>query len=182
MPKELIYQYVKEFTAGRVASGFSHCHRVYHLARELDVDNYDDEILYAACYLHDTVVGFDGHLKSAEKAEQILHEIGFPATKINQVVDAIKSHWPGENPKTVEAKLLHDANLIDSLGAIGIVRLSIGASFWYQYKTLKEVLDLIKDYRKKSSLLIFPKSKDIATIKIKFMDQLIEEMDKEEHL
>ena len=182
MPKELIYQYVKEFTAGRVASGFSHCHRVYHLARELGVDGYDDEILYAACYLHDTVVGFDGHLKSAEKAEQILHEIGYSATKIGSVIDAIKSHWPGENPQSTEAKLLHDANLIDSLGAIGIVRLSIGASFWYQYKTLKEVLDLIKDYRKKAQLLIYPKSKEISKIKIQFMDQLIEEMDKEEHL
>jgi len=127
-------------------------------------------------------VGTDGHLRSAEKAEQILHEVGFPATKISAVVDAIKSHWPGQNPQSVEAKLLHDANLIDSLGAIGVVRLSIGASFWYQYKTLNEVLNLIKDYRNKAGSLIYPKSKEIAKIKIQFMDQLIEEMDKEEHL
>lgn len=182
MPKELIYQYVKEFTSGRVASGFSHCHRVYHLARELGVTDYDDDILYAACYLHDTVIGKEGHLRSAEKAEQILHEIGFPVQKISKVVESIKSHWPGENPKLIEAQLLHDANLIDSLGAIGVVRLSIGAFHWYQARTLKEVLDLIKEYRRNASKLIFPKSKAIAEIKIKFMDQLIEEMDKEEHL
>ncbi|OHD40295.1 MAG: hypothetical protein A2086_03675 [Spirochaetes bacterium GWD1_27_9] len=182
MPRDLIYQYAKEFTAGRIASGFSHCSRVYHLARELDVQGYDDDILYASSFLHDIVVGVDSHVKSAEKAEQILHEVGFPPEKINKVIDCIKSHWPGENPQSVEAKILHDANLIDSLGAIGVVRLSIGASFWYQYKTLKDVLDLIKDYKNKASLLIFPKSKEIAKEKIKFMDTVIQELEAEEHL
>jgi len=129
MPRNMIYQYVKDLTAGRLASGFNHCTRVYHLARELDVADYDDDILYAACYLHDLVVGEDGYKKSAERAEQILHEVGFPASKISPVVEAILTHWPGENPQTIEAKLLHDANLLDSLGAIGVVRLSIGAFF-----------------------------------------------------
>ena len=100
MSKELIYQYVKQFTAGRIASGFSHSHRVYHIARELGVDNYDEEILHAACYLHDTVIGYDSHTKSAEKAEQILREVGFPATKIDQVVEAIAQ--PGETPKQLK--------------------------------------------------------------------------------
>jgi HD superfamily phosphodiesterase len=182
MPRDLIYRYVKEFTAGRLASGFSHCHRVYHLAREIEIEDYDDDILYAACYLHDTIVGPEGHLKSAEKAEHILQEIGFPADKINPVVECIKAHWPGEKPNTREAQLLHDANLIDSLGAIGIVRLSAGAFLWYQLNSLKDVLKLLKDYREKANLLIFPKSKELAKEKIKFMDMIIKELEDEEHL
>lgn len=182
MPRNMIYQYVKDFTSGRIASGFGHCYRVYHLARELDVTDYDDEVLYAACFLHDIVLGENGHVKSGDKAEQVLHEVGFPPSKISSVVEAIKSHWPGCTPLSVEAKLLHDANLLDSLGAIGIVRLSIGAFFWYHYKNLNEVLDLIKDYRAKSDLLIYPKSKELSVIKVKFMDQLIDELDKEENL
>ena len=182
MPRDLIYQYAKEFTAGRIASGFSHCHRVYHLARELS-GSYDDDILYAACYLHDLDISEDGSAVSAEKAEHILQEIGFHATKINFVVEAIKTHWPdGKRPEIPEAILLHDANLIDSLGAIGVIRLAIGASYWYQYKTLKQVLDLIKEFREKARLLILPKSKELAEIKIKFMDSIIKELEEEEHL
>jgi uncharacterized protein len=182
MPRDLIYQYAKEFSAGRIASGFSHCHRVYHLARELS-ESYDDDILYAACYLHDTDVSEEGHLRSAEKAEHILQEIGFSADKINAVVEAIKTHWPDEKkPVTAEAILLHDANLIDSLGAIGVVRLSIGATYWYQYKTLKQVLNLIKEFREKADMLILPKSKELAKEKIRFMDMIIKELEDEEHL
>jgi len=184
MYKETITQYVKNITAGRLASGFSHCYRVYHLARELDIDKYDDEILFAACFLHDVVLGFEGHLRSAEKAEQILHEVGFPANKINIVCQVIKSHWPedGIDPVGSEGILLHDANLIDSLGAMGVVRLSIGSFYWYNHKTLTDTLDLIKQYRDRSRLLILPKSKNMAKEKIEIMDNIIEHMESEELL
>ena len=33
--RKLIVQYVKDLTAGRLASGFEHSYRVYHLAREI---------------------------------------------------------------------------------------------------------------------------------------------------
>ena len=181
MARNIINQYVKDLTGDRLASGYGHCYRVYHLARELD-DNYDDDILYASCFLHDIVTATDDkqmYEQSAEKAEQLLHEVGFPAEKINTVTECIKSHWPGSNPKIKEAQLLHDANLIDSLGAIGVVRLSIGAFFWYHLKNLQQVLDLIKDFKNKSEHLIFPKSKKLAKIKIEFMDKLIEEIEKE---
>jgi uncharacterized protein len=180
--RNMIYRYVKDLTAGRLASGYSHCYRVYHLARELEVE-YDDDILYAACFLHDIVVEEpDNCEQSAVKAENILHEVGFPPEKIGAVTECIKTHMPGGNPKLPEAKLLHDANLMDSLGAIGIVRLSIGAFFWYHKKNLKEVFDLIKEMRKKAESLIYPKSKELAKIKIEFMDQLIDEIDKEQML
>ncbi len=182
MPRNMIYQYVKDITAGRIASGFNHCTRIYHLARELDVEGYDDDILYAACYLHDVVIGENGYKLSAEKAEQILHEVGFPPNKIQPVKEAILTHWPGENPQTLEAKLLHDANLLDSLGAIGIVRLSIGAFFWYHYKTLRDVLNLLREYREFGKKLIFPRSKELAEKKLKFMDEAIIELELEEHL
>lgn len=184
MPRNIINQYVKDLTGDRLASGYGHCYRVYHLARELD-DNFDDDILYASCFLHDTVTGPDDdklYELAAEKAEQLLHEAGFPAEKINLVSECIRTHLPGNKPTIKEAQLLHDANLIDSLGAIGVVRLSIGAFFWYHYKNLNQVLDLIKSFREKSKYLIFPKSIKLSKIKIDFMDKLISEMEKEELL
>lgn len=184
MTRNIIHQYVKDLTGDRLASGYGHCYRVYHLARELD-DNYDDDILYASCFLHDIVTGSDDLdviKKSAIKAEQLLHEVGFPAEKINTVVECIETHWPGQKPKIKEAQMLHDANLLDSLGAIGVLRLSIGAFFWHHKKNLKQVLELIKSFRQKDKYLIFNKSKELAKTKLKFMDQLIEEIEKEQHL
>lgn len=184
MPRNVIYQYIKDITAGRIASGFNHCNRVYHLARELDIDDYDDDILYASCFMHDIIVGpgEDVYNKSAEKAEQLLHEVGFPAEKINKVVECIRTHFPGANPTLTEAKMLHDANLLDSLGAIGIVRLSIGAFFWHHLKTLNDVLVLIKKFKEKEKFLIFDKSRDLAKEKIDFMDKAIDELEQERNL
>ena len=182
MPRNMIHQYVKDLTGDRLASGYEHCYRVYHLARELDT-NYDEDVLYAACFLHDLITtGNDFHIKSAEKAEQLLHEVGFPAEKISTVVECIRTHAPDEKPILKEAQLRHDANLIDSLGAIGVIRLSIGAFFWHHLKNLKQIVDLIKSYRNKASNLIFPKAKELAKIKIEFMDKLLSELDKEENL
>lgn len=183
MARNVIYQYVKDFSSGRIASGFNHCNRIYHLARELDVNDYDDDVLYAACFLHDIVVGVENTVESsALKAEQLLHEASFPAEKISKVIECINTHNPGMNPELVEAKLLHDANLLDSLGAIGMVRLSIGAFFWHHLKTLKDVLNLIKEFKEKSNSLIFDKSKELAKEKIKFMDEAIKELELERNL
>jgi len=44
------------------------------------------------------------------------------------------------------------------------------------------VLDLIKDYRNKAKELIFPRARELAEKKIKFMDELIFELEAEEHL
>lgn len=181
MSSNMIRQYVKDLTGDRLASGYGHCYRVYHLARELD-DEYDNDILYASCFLHDIITGPDSHQKSADKAEQLLHEVGFPPEKINSVVECIKTHWPGSNPQLKEAKMLHDANLMDSLGAIGVIRLSIGAFFWYHVNSLKKVVDLIKEFREKAQYLIFDKSKKLAEQKIKFMDDLLKELEDEQHL
>ena len=55
--RKLIVQYVKDLTAGRLASGFEHSYRVYHLAREIgEGEPYDDDVLHAACFLHNVEI------------------------------------------------------------------------------------------------------------------------------
>ena len=76
MARNMIHQYVKDLTSDRLASGYGHCYRVYHLARELEIQDYDDDILFASCFLHDIVTGSDDNLiyeESANKAEQLLY-------------------------------------------------------------------------------------------------------------
>ena len=115
---------------------FSHQPRLYALACELaDGRPLDDDILYAACWLHDLGV-FIGHRPEAPallatwdnvayaiaQTPPLLLRLGFPADKIPAVQAAIRDHHPQARPTTIEAILLHDADLLELLGAVGLLR------------------------------------------------------------
>src|SRR5216117_3566778 len=85
---------------------FSHQPRLYALARELAEDRpFDDNVLYAAVWLHDLGV-FVGHRPedpealarwdsvayAVERAPAILDRFGFPHGKIPAVIEAIRTH------------------------------------------------------------------------------------------
>ena len=61
---------------------------------------------------------------SAVYAETILRDAGVPENITFQTVNAIKRHRfrRGEAPDTLEAKILYDADKLDSLGAVGLGR------------------------------------------------------------
>jgi hypothetical protein len=80
-------------------------------------------------------------------------------------------------PDSMEAKLLHDADLLDLIGATGIVRLSAACNIKC---TVIEALDYIKKHRDLAyKNLILDKSKELAEDKIKFMDDAIKQIEKE---
>jgi HD superfamily phosphodiesterase len=163
-------------TGGRLARGIDHCNRVYHLAKRL-ADHYDDDILHAATYLHDIILAEPHQLQSAEKAEAVLHEAGFEPSKITQVKEAILNHIPEGNPVSLEARMLHDADILDSLGISGFTRLAIGAFFWKGARSLREVAGMISEYKNRaSSHLYLPASKKIADERIAFMDKALEQL------
>lgn len=108
-----------------------HTMRVYNLSLKLAKDkNADLDVLKAAALLHDIAraredKGEGDHaLLGAEMAIPLLQKIGFSEDKIQKVQECIASHrYRGEQePKSIEAKILFDADKLDSLGAIGIAR------------------------------------------------------------
>ena len=178
--RKLIQQYAKDLTAGRLASGYEHSYRIYQLARKIaEGMGYDDEVLHAACFLHDIEMS-SGHPKSsADKARAILGETGFAPGKIDTVYQAILNHMPNEGDNkaaqqlSVETRLLHDANLLETIGAVGLVRLSIGSFFWHHLKTMEEVIQMFKRWRGYAENLYFPRSRELAEERIAFLDQAI---------
>ncbi len=178
--RKIIQQYAKDLTSGRLGSGYEHSFRVYHLAREIGEGlAYDDDVLHAACFLHDVEMSVGHPKSSADKAEAILHETGFVPDKIPRVLDAILNHMPEGAPTVVEAQLLYDANLLDSIGAVGFARLSVGAFIWYHYKTMKEILDYISRELSFTEKLHFEKSRQLADEKIAFTRTAIAQLTKE---
>jgi hypothetical protein len=94
---------------------------------------------------------------------------------------AILNHMPGEEreDQAVETKLLHDANLLDTLGAIGFARLAIGSFFWFHFKTMEEVLGLLRQWRGYADRFYYPESRTLAEQKIDFLDRSIEQLSSE---
>ncbi len=177
--KEKIEKFASEKLGNEVAAGIDHFKRVYEIAKQLELE-YDDEILHAACFLHD-VCEDEPHQEDASRiASEFLSKIGFSKENISKVQESIIEHTPEGKPKSNEAILLHDADLLDFLGATGIVRLAIGAWDWMEKESLKEFVDVYKNFRKTAyEGLVLDRSKKIAKQKIKFMDEAISELEKE---
>ena len=115
---------------------YSHQPRLYQLARSLARgESFDDDVLYAAAWMHDLGV-FLGHRPQDLDAlacwdhigyvlnagPGILRQVGFPEAKIAAVSEAIRTHLPSGEPTNVEGVLLRDADILEQLGAIGILR------------------------------------------------------------
>jgi len=114
------------------AHDLSHLQRVWHNARTLQTEEGGDlEVLLAAVLLHDCVaVEKNSPLRSkasrlaAEKASTVLANINWPESKISAVIHAIEAHSFCANisPRTLEARIVQDADRLDSLGMLGVAR------------------------------------------------------------
>ena len=115
------------------AWGYSHSVRDYKLARRLaetDGMPLDDDVLFAAAYLHDMAAfapyekpGVDHADEAARIVDTVLAGTGFPMAKIEAVRGAIRTHMFDRDPVGPEAIYLHDADALDWLGAIGAARI-----------------------------------------------------------
>lgn len=116
-------------------------HDMHHVYRVLNaaIDIYrherheslDIDVLIAACLLHDVGRGrqlADARLCHAEEGGKMAYDYlitrSWSEDKALHVKDCISSHrYRGDNPpKTIEAKILFDADKIDVCGALGIAR------------------------------------------------------------
>ncbi len=115
---------------------FGHQPRLYALACQIaEGQPFDDDVLFAAVWLHDLGV-FIGHRPedpaalatwdcvayAMKEAPALLRQFGFPTEKIPAVVEVIRTHQPSAQPTTFEGTLVRDADILEQLGATGILR------------------------------------------------------------
>lgn len=174
--RSIIEQYAKDLTTGRLAFSFDHLSRVYFYAKKLS-DDYDDQILHAACFLYKIILGKNSKEDSAERAAQILSETGFPVGKIQKVVDAILKSEIDDKPENLEGKLLHDAIIIDSLGAIGFSRFSIGSFFWDRSSKIEDIYNYYLEFvEKANNSFCLEQSKEFAKSRIDFSKKILQNL------
>ena len=114
------------------AWGASHSRRDYALAKQMAAQDgvaLDDDVLFAAAFLHDmsafpawSVKDQDHADAAAGKIDLVLGDTDFPKAKLDAVRAAIRTHMYGRDPVAPEARFLHDADALDWLGAIGVAR------------------------------------------------------------
>lgn len=115
------------------AWGYSHSVRDYELARQLaakDGVRLDDDVLFAAAFLHDMAAFKPWEDEKADHADvaadlmaDTLAGTGFPPAKIEALRAAIRTHMFDREPRGPESLYLHDADALDWLGAIGVARI-----------------------------------------------------------
>jgi len=113
--------------------GFDHVLRVLRMAERLGEElGADQEVIRAAALLHDAAGAVPGpesgrpshEQASATFAGQILSEEGWSAERVEAVAHCIRAHRfrSLEEPSTLEARILYDADKLDVLGAFGVAR------------------------------------------------------------
>jgi len=133
------------------AHGKDHIYRVLYQALRIakTEENVDYDVLITACLLHD--VGRKEQfadpkvchaMAGAEKAYTFLMENGFDKEFSEKIRHCIQAHRYRESnqPQTLEAKILFDADKLDVVGAMGIAR-----TLLYKGKMEEPLYSLLED-------------------------------------
>jgi uncharacterized protein len=157
--------------------------------------SYDDDVVYAAAWVHDLGV-FIGHRPedpealsrwdnvsyAMKQAPAALARCGFPATKVAQVVEAIRTHQPHLTPTSVEGTILRDADILEQLGAIGILRVVAKTGRDTRYPTFTDAAGTLrKALADLPGKLHLDNAKALAQPKIDLLESFLRAMDNEAH-
>ena len=186
------------------AHDFEHIMRVYKNAERIaEKEGADLKIVLAAALLHDIVSyqksdsrSKNSSSESAKEAQKILRRYNYSSDEIKIISDAINDHSfsKGIIPKTLEGKILQDADRLDAIGAIGIARtFAVGGAekrVFYNTKdpfcttrTPDDSKWTVDHFYKK--LLLLEKKMNTKTAKmearrrIKIMEQFLEQLERE---
>ena len=157
--------------------------------------SYDDDVVYAAAWLHDLGV-FIGHRPedpealsrwdnvsyAIKQAPRALARCGFPETKVAPVLEAIRTHQPHLSPTTVEGAILRDADILEQLGAIGILRVVAKVGRDSRYPTFTDAAGTLrKALADLPGKLHLHTAKALAQPKIDLLESFLRAMDNESH-
>lgn len=158
------------------AWGINHTRRLLKLIAIIgDGQSYNADALWVAAYLHDwggygkwAQPGVDHALRSRQVAETFLAERNYPPEEVQLILDCIEFHHADNPARCLEVQLLSDADALDFLGVVGVLR-----DFSKNAKDLRQAFDISRKRRGKlPGMLCLAKSKEIAVQRLADMDDL----------
>jgi len=129
---DLLKEEIKLKISNDNAHDFDHIMRVYKNAQKICLkEKVDSKLVLVAVLLHDIISNPKSDkrsklssIKSAKASKKILKNYNFSKEEVQIISEAIRDHSFSQNkiPKTVEGKILQDADRLDAIGAIGLAR------------------------------------------------------------
>ena len=205
-----LYDEVKRRFAGidDVAHGWEHVKRVYDLAERIArQENADMFVVGAAALLHDLgraaspEIALDAAEHHADLsvllAKVLLKEQFVSQERQEAILHAILAHSfsRGVEPRTLEARIVRDADRIDALGAIGILRWAITGAVRHvphsyhpdtpfgEQRTLDDVRYMLDHFPRKllrlEETMLTATGRTMAHERTLFMQQYLEEFRRE---
>jgi uncharacterized protein len=178
----------------RPVEKFGHQPRLYALAVEVGRGlAFDDDVLFAAAWLHDLGV-FYGHRPedpeelarwdnveyAAQRTPEVLAEAGFPASKVGAVIRAIRAHQPWGDPDTMEGTILRDADILEQLGAVAVLRTACKVGRDTRFQTFTQVAESLRQaLTKLPPLLRLDTSRILAQAKMLALDAFLAALERE---
>jgi uncharacterized protein len=156
--------------------GINHTRRLLKLIAIIgEGQPYNVDALWVAAHLHDwggygqwAQPGVDHALRSRQVAKPFLAERDYPPDDTKLILDCIEFHHSDNAARCLEVQLLSDADALDFLGVVGVLRdVSKNA------KDLRQAYDISRKRRTKlPGMLCLAKSKEIAVQRLADMDDL----------
>jgi len=190
--RDKVVAYLRD--AAKPKDKYGHQPRLYALATTLGQGtDYDDEVLFAAAWMHDLGV-FIGHRpEDAEelarwnhvpytiaKTRELLSAWGFPEEKLDAVAEAIRTHQPQDHPEAYEAVLLRDADILEQLGAVGALRAFVKVGRDTRFPTFTSVIPgLRRAVDELPEKLSTEAARSMARPKIEILAAFLEALEKE---
>jgi uncharacterized protein len=187
-----VIEYIR--AEARPQDKFGHQPRLYALAAKLGEGmTFDDDILFAAAWMHDLGV-FIGHRPvdpeelarwdhvpyTIARSRELLPKWGFPGQKLDGVAEAIRTHQPQDEPVTAEATLLRDADILEQLGAIGALRALVKVGRDSRYPTYSTVLPVLKRaVERLPGMLLLDGAREQARPRVETLRTLIDAIESE---
>jgi uncharacterized protein len=163
--------------------GINHTRRLLHLISIIgEGQMYNAEAVWLAAHLHDwgayaqwAQKDVDHALRSRQLADTFLIERACPQALKQVVLECIELHHVGGDNRSLESILLRDADVLDFLGIVGVLR-----DFSKNARDLRAAFDVAKRRRDKlPGLLSLDKAKEMAAVRVKQMDELLKRFDED---
>jgi uncharacterized protein len=190
--RESVVEYIR--TQALPVDKFGHQPRLYALAAELAQGmECDDDVIFAAAWLHDIGV-FIGHRPenpaelarwdhvpyTIAQARGLLTGWGFPAEKIDAVAEAIRTHQPKDEPVSPEAILLRDADILEQLGAVGLLRAVAKTGRDSRFPTFSAVLPVVRSAAENlPAKLRLQRSREMAVARVELLRNFLSAVENE---
>ncbi len=172
-----------------------HAGRLIRLAETIaDGARYDQETMWLAAHMHDwgTFPRWSrGDINHTQRSKQLaaehLHKLNCPTATMERVLEAIEYHHGGADERCIEAILLRDADALDGIGAMGVLRefasiptesagcytLPVGWGMQGAFERCRMRLE------NNPRMLRMPKSKELAREKAREMESILKSLERE---